>query len=275
MLNRKLPFGYRIRDGQIQIAGDEAETVRMIFERYIAGVSYDRLAGELNGHGVPYAPGKRWNKNMVARILQDERYLGGSAYPQIVTQESFRHARAAKPDVSGTRSCAEIKDIRILARCGLCHGPMRRTRRNYWLCPHCMDSPASIQDDHLIQCVTQLLRRLCEHPDAIAPSPAVPADNEAVQSAQDRFIQELDKPEFDEGAAKSAALALASAQFNALDSSDYETMRLQYILEQTEPHDGLDTNLLHQIVSAILIHPNGSVSLRLKNSQIMERSDSV
>lgn len=273
MVNRKLPFGYRIRDGQVQIAADEAKTVRMIFDRYIAGVSYDRLAGELNGHDVPYAPGKRWNKNMVARILQDERYLGGSTYPQIVTQESFRHARVAKPDVSGTRSCAEIKDIRILARCGLCHGPMRRTRQNYWLCPHCMDSPANVKDDHLILCVDRLLRRLREHPESIAPSPAVPTDNEVVLCAQDRFIQEMNKPGFDEGAAKSAALALASAQFNALDSSDYETMRIQYILGHSDPCDGLDTNLLRQIVSAILIHPNGSVSLQLKNNQIVERSD--
>ena len=275
MANRKLPFGYHIRDGQVQIAEHEAETIWMIFDRYIAGVSYDRLAGELNGRNVPYAPGKRWNKNMVARILQDERYLGGSTYPQIVTPEQFRYAKAAKPDVSGTRSRAEIKDIRILARCGLCHGPLRRTRKNYWLCSHCMDSPASVQDDYLIQCVAQLLRRLCEHPETIAPSPVVPADNEAVQSAQDSFDQEMDKPEFDETAAKSAALALASAQFNALGTEDYETMRLQYILGQTEPHDGLDTELLHQVVSAILILPSGAVSLRLKNSQIMERSNSV
>ena len=247
----------------------------MIFDRYIAGVSYDRLAGELNGHGVPYAPGKRWNKNMVARILQDERYLGGSAYPQIVTPEQFRYAKAAKPDVSGTRSCAEIKDVRILARCGLCHGPLRRTRQNYWLCPHCMDSPASIKDEHLILCVDWLLRRLCEHPDAITPSPAAPADNEAVQSAQDSFDQEMEKAEFDEGAAKSAALTLVSAQFNALGSEDYETMRIQYILERTEPHDGLDTGLLRQVTSAILIHPTGAVSLQLKNKHITERSDSV
>lgn len=275
MANRKLPFGYRIWGGQVQIEEHEAETVRIIFDRYIAGVSYDRLAGELNGHDVPYAPGKRWNKNMVARILQDERYLGGSAYSQIVTPESFRRAKTAKPDVSGTRSCTEIKDIRILARCGLCHGPMRRTRKNYWLCPHCMDSPASIKDDHLILCVDHLLRRLCKHPDAIAPSPAVPADSGIIQSAQDRFIQEMDKPEFNEGAAKSAALALASAQFNALDSSDYETMRIQYILGQSEPCDGLDTSLLRQIVSTVLIHPTGEVSLRLKNNQIVERSDST
>ena len=275
MANRKLPFGYRIRGGQVQIAEDEAKTVRMIYDRYIAGASYDRLVGELNGHDVPYAPGKRWNKNMVARILQDERYLGGSTYPQIVTPEQFRHAKAAKPDVSGTRSCAEIKDIRILARCGLCHGPLRRTRKNYWLCSHCMDSPASVQDDYLIQCVAQLLRRLRERPDAIVSSPAAPADNEVILCAQDSFNQEMDKPEFDEGAAKSAALTLASAQFNALDSSNYETMRIQYILGQSEPCDGLDTNLLRQIASAILIHPNGSVSLQLKNKHITERSDSV
>ena len=274
MVNRKLPFGYHIRDGQVQIAEDEAKTVRMIFERYIAGVSYDKLASELNGRDVPYAPGKHWNKNMVARILQDERYLGSSVYPQIVTQEQFQHARAAKPDVSGTRSRAEIKDIRILARCGLCHSPMRRTRQNYWLCPHCMESPASIQDDHLVQCVDRLLRRLREHPETIAPSPAVPTDNEAVQSAQDRFSQEMDKPEFDEGAAKSAALTLASAQFDTLGSEDYETMRLQYILKQSEPCDGLDTSLLRQVTSAILLHPSGAVSLQLKNNKIMERSDS-
>ena len=73
---------------------------------------------------------------------------------------------------------------------------------------------------------------------------------------------------------KHQALTLASAQFNALDSSDYETMRLQYILEQTEPHDGLNTDLLRQVTSAILIRPSGAVSLQLKNHQIMERSDS-
>lgn len=275
MANRKLPFGYRIRGGQVQIAEHEAETVRMIFDRYIAGVSYDRLAGELNGHDVPYAPGKRWNKNMVARILQDERYLGGSVYPQIITPERFQCARTAKPEVSGTRNRAEIKDIRILAQCGLCHHPMRRTRQNYWLCPHCMDSPAGIQDDYLIQCVTQLLRRLREQPDAITPSPAVPADNEVILCAQGRFIQEMDKPEFDETAAKSAALALASARFNALGSEDYETMCIQYILGQSESSDGLDTSLLRQVVSAILIHPNGSLSLQLKNKQIVERSDST
>ena len=269
MANRKQPFGYQIRDGQIKIKENEAQAVRMIFDCYTAGMSYSRLTDKLNGQSVPYVPGKPWNKNMLARVLQDERYTGGAAYPQIITPESFQYARAAKPDTSGTTDRAEIKDIRILARCGLCHGPMRRERKGRWQCPKCMDSPAGIKDSHLILCVERLLRRLHEKPETVAPSPAAPSNDEAVRRAQDDFAHELDKPEFDESAATAKAIALAAARFNAIGSADYETMRLQYILKNSKPQDGLDTGLLRQITSAILIYPNGVVSLELKNSQII------
>lgn len=275
MAIRKLPFGYRIRNGQIQIAEHEAEVVRVIFDHYTAGMSYGRLTDKLNGQDIPYVPGKLWNKNMVARVLQDERYLGSSAYPQIVTPESFQRAKAAKPDVSGTVDCAEIKDIRILARCGLCNSPMWRERKDRWQCPLCMDSPASIKDSHLILSADQLLRRPREQPDTVTPSPANPADDKAIQCIQDSFTYELDKPEFDESAATAKALSLAAAKFNALGSEDYETMRIRYILANAEQHDGLDIVLLRQITSAILIYPTGAVSLKLKNSQIVERSDSA
>ncbi len=130
MANRMLPFGYCIQNGLIQTAEPEANVVRTIFQRYAEGLSYGRLAEELNGQGIPYASGKRWNKHMVARILRDERYIGGPTYPQIVAPECFRLAKAAKPDVSGTAECGEITEIRKLARCSLCHGPMHRERKN-------------------------------------------------------------------------------------------------------------------------------------------------
>lgn len=275
MANRMLPFGYCIQGGQIQVAKPEAEVVRTIFQRYAEGLSYDRLAEELNGQDVPYAAGKHWNKNMVARILRDARYMGDPTYPQIVVPESFRLARTARPDVSGTAECGEITDIRKLARCGLCHGPMHRERKNYWRCPQCMESPASIKDDHLVQCVNRLLQRLCDQPDADLPSPAAATESGTIQTAQAEFDQELDKPEFNEAAATAKALALATARFDTLGSEDYETMRIRYILANAGQQDGLDVDLLRQIIAAILIHPSGAVSLRLKNSQLIERSDNT
>ena len=78
MANRKLPFGYCLRDGQVREETTEAEMVRLIFRRYGEGTSYGKLADELNATGCPYAPGRPWNKNMVARVLQDGRYIGGA-----------------------------------------------------------------------------------------------------------------------------------------------------------------------------------------------------
>ena len=270
MANRKLPFGYCLRDGQVREEEQEAGMVRLIFRRYAEGASYGKLADELNATGCPYAPGRPWNKNMVARVLQDGRYIGGGTYPQIIPPESFRQAAAAKPDVSGRANHAEIKDIRVLARCARCHGPMRRTRQNYWLCPRCMTAPAKIRDENLILCVGRLLRHLREHPETIAPAPASEGESEAVQAAQKRLDDELERAEFNEAAAKALAIALASARFDALDSGDYETMRLRYLLDSAKPCDDLDTALLRQVAAAVLIHPSGAVSLMLRNGQTLE-----
>jgi len=140
-----------------------------------------------------------------------------------------------------------------------------------------MGSPAHIKDEYLMLCVDRLLRRLRDQPDIADPSPAPDAEyeGETVQQAQASFAAELDKPEFDEDAAQSAALALAAARFDALSSQDYETMRIRYTLDHAERADGLDTALLRQIAAAVLIHPTGAVSLQLKNKQIIERSASV
>lgn len=267
MANRKLPFGYCLRNGQVQEEATEAEMVRLIFRRYGEGASYGTLAEELNGSNVLYAPGRPWNKNMVARILQDGRYLGSAEYPRLLSPELFQQAQSARPDVSGRLERPEIKDIRVLARCAQCGEPMRRMRKNYWYCSNCMDSPSKIKDEALILCVERLLRGLWEHPESISPAPTAEGENEAVQAAQDRLSRELERPEFDEAAAKAQVIALASARFDALGSGDYETMRLRYLLGGAEPGGGLDAALLRQVAAAVLIHPSGAVSLKLKTGR--------
>lgn len=267
MANRKLPFGYCLHNGQVREEATEAEVVRLIFRRYGEGASYGTLADELSALGCAYAPGRPWNKNMVARILQDGRYLGNAEYPPLLPPELFHQAQSVRPNVSGRLERPEIKDIRVLARCAQCGEPMRRMRKNYWYCSNCMASPGKIKDEALILCVAQLLRSLREHPETIAPVPATEGENEAVQTAQDRLAHELECPEFDEAAAKAQAIALASARFSALGAGDYETMRLRHLLDGAEPGGGLDAALLRQVAAAVLIHPSGAVSLKLKNGQ--------
>lgn len=117
-----------------------------------------------------------------------------------------------------------------------------------------------------------MLNQLIAHPDIVEWLDTETSEAEdTIQSAEDAFRETLAVPSFDEAVAKSKALSLASAQFDVLGSEDYETMRIQHLLDRAEPSTELDTTLLRQITSAILISPTGEVSLKLKNKQIVER----
>ena len=269
MAIRTLPFGYCISHGKVCVVEDEAEIVWRAFAGYAEGRSYDDLTRWLNGQSIAYLPGKPWNKNAVARILQDKRYLGSDTYPPIVTSEMFSNR---KPAASGRLNLPQIKDIRILARCGVCGEPVRRERENAWRCPHCMMSAVPIMDQRLIDAVAELLRALCVHPDIVGPPTSTGDENTTVLVAENELAHALEAAEFDEAASSAKALSLAAARFDALGSEDFETMRIQHLLAGTEPSAELDTTLLRQITSAILISPTGEVRLKLKNRQIVERS---
>ena len=60
--NRKRPFGYKMEFGEIVLHPAEAETVRWIYDSYLAGASYNALVDKLRERGIPYdgdKPGTR------------------------------------------------------------------------------------------------------------------------------------------------------------------------------------------------------------------------
>ena len=52
----------------------------------------------LQERGVAYDRGKPWSKNMVARILEDQRYIGTDHYPAILPEERFRSTQERRRD---------------------------------------------------------------------------------------------------------------------------------------------------------------------------------
>ena len=64
--NRRIPFGYCMKNGEMIVENKEAETVRKIFDSYISGKSLLAIARELQIVDVPYNPDEEnmWNKNM-------------------------------------------------------------------------------------------------------------------------------------------------------------------------------------------------------------------
>ena len=119
---RKIPFGYQVQNGRINCHPEEAELVRAIFSRYLLGGSYSQIADEMARQGVRYHQHTaQWNKHMVKRILENERYLGMDGYPQLVTDEEFLAVRLRRGEQNTYAPCpSEIIPIRDKAVCALC-----------------------------------------------------------------------------------------------------------------------------------------------------------
>lgn len=92
--NRNIPFGYCMVNGKYALNAPEADAVREIFADYIGGKSLKTIATEMQ---IPYNMGKAvWNKNMVCRVLENQKYIGENGYPQIITIEDFEQASRIK-----------------------------------------------------------------------------------------------------------------------------------------------------------------------------------
>ena len=112
---RKIPFGYQVQNGRINCQPEEAKFVRSIFSHYLLGSSYSQIADEMARQGVRYHQHTaQWNKHMVKRILENERYLGMDGYPRLVTDEEFLAVRLRRREQNTYAPCpSEIIPISL------------------------------------------------------------------------------------------------------------------------------------------------------------------
>lgn len=71
------PFGYHLNNGMLEIDEAEATVIRLIFDRYLSGISMADIADEITQLGFPTRAGMPyWQYSTVYYILQNERYAG-------------------------------------------------------------------------------------------------------------------------------------------------------------------------------------------------------
>ena len=242
--NRKRPFGYKMELGEIVLHPAEAETVRWIYDSYLAGASYSVLVDKLRERGLPYDADKPWNKNMVARILADRRYTGEAGFPQIIPERQFRMVQVRRRE--RTTPCKKTPAQKELRK--LCGG----------------SQPAWVERQ-----VLGLLNLLIRHPEFIT-CPAI--EDEPMPEAKNlrRELDELlHRPPVDEAQAKNLAFRLAALQLAAIGPEEYETLRLRSMFQGRVPMAELEQELLHESVRRITVS-NGTVTVLLKNNQTLE-----
>ena len=94
MINRKVLYGYQIRNGALEIVPEEQRAVSMVFTLYNAGASYQAISDALNRQSIPYCREvPLWNKHKVKRLLENPRYTGKEGYPILVEADIFQAAQ--------------------------------------------------------------------------------------------------------------------------------------------------------------------------------------
>lgn len=86
----KAPFGYRLVDGGLEIVEAEAEIVRLIFQRYLAGHSMGDIAKEISRYGIPTRDKTPyWQTTTIHYILRNEKYAGDALLQKTYTTRTL------------------------------------------------------------------------------------------------------------------------------------------------------------------------------------------
>lgn len=245
MGNRKLPFGYQMRMGEIIRNEPEAKAVQDIFLQYTLGASLKEIAEQMGKNGPTYDEGKSWNKNMIARILENTKYTGADSYPRLVDIKLFE---AAAEKRQTKRRLPE------------------RTPAQKALKRICSKAPTP----EIEQQVTHLLGKLAEQPERIMQPERT--SKPTYTNTQAELDDVLNTQPLDEDAARSLICKLAQEQYDAIGNGEYETERLRQLFTAFECTAELNAELLQSTVSTVLV-TRQAVRLQLKNGQIIGKED--
>ena len=78
-------MGYRIKDSALVVEPKEASIIKDIYELYLSGKGYGRIAEYLNRKKIPASYGGCWSPSTIRGILTNEIYIGN-----LVLQKMFR-----------------------------------------------------------------------------------------------------------------------------------------------------------------------------------------
>lgn len=243
---RRQPFGYQICGGRISVNSSEAYIVKYIFRAYIGGASFNDIKSSLLNQPVAYDGDKAWNKNMIARILGDRRYVGTDVYPPILPRNEFEAAESIRTSKIQTDTRTEAQ--RLLYKLS--------------------DKRPAVQAE---ADVLGIINALIHDPGLIKEQETAPEVTETFELQQEFDDLLLVQP-IEEVKAKRLIFQIAAAQYSAIDNSEYETARLQRLISKCEPLTELDADLLAKVLDKVIVNKL-STQVILKNGQTISSEE--
>ena len=272
---RYFPFGYRMAGGQIEIVPEESALLQKLFDNYLKGASLIKLAETAQQTGVKFRENtERWNKNMIARMLDDERYWNDNGFPPIVSKEIGSAITALRKQK--TTSQCPIQFIKKKLVCCICGENINRNGKNAprirWDCPKCGWYFGPITDNELKQAVTEKLLAVCRNPQVAEPDQQ-PTNSLSIQAVRltNEINQLLDQREVDTDRLLPLILECAAEKYKtcSIKESDHLTIKIKALFQEHSNDEELNRELFEQTVKQVILQPDGSIKFQLLNGKIV------
>ena len=288
--NRVIPFGYCMKNGEITTDPKEVYAVAAIFSEYLNGRSLLQIAKHMESEKIRYTiDSEHWNKNMVKRIIENEKYLGTDKYPQIIDEDIFRQANEKRVRKATTLNlvCDDLQEIRKVTYCHECGGKLfRKTNgkgREYWNCgnPDCYKFEYRLTDQMIIGAALTVLNSVIANQSLIESDGEVstysPTAN--IIRQQNEINQMSDSIQMDFDRVKPEIFKLAEMKYDCCTYNDspQKTDEIKALLKNHKQLNTIDIGLFKACVSRIWISHFCTIEVELINGvrikNITERNE--
>lgn len=285
MANRYLSFGYIIVNGEICINETEAELVRAIFELYTKGKSYSEISERCMKTGIRYnSDSDKWNKNMVKRIIENDKYIGKNGYPKIIDEKLYNKANKARlsKNVKIEPEKSEFdKFIRLHSECTECHSTLKRQKQghdekawNAYKCTNPVCPAKSVKEQRLYQLITEMANLIIENLD-LANEPTiheVPDDTTADEKSNEIYIKMAGEYDKDDILKNLYELARLKFQSSVKTDMSMVTEKIKTELCKYGNCEKVPLPLMKKIVSKFYVGGENELKIKLINGKTITRS---
>lgn len=276
--NRTIPFGYCMKNGEITTEPKEVYAVVTIFDEYLKGRSLSEIAKLMQSEKIRYnADSDKWNKNMVKRIIENEKYLGTDKYPQIIDDDTFRLANEKRIRKATTLDLIpdDLQEIRKCTYCTECGHKLSRIGGNSkyekWDCrnPDCYKFEYRLTDQMIIGAVLNVLNSAIANPSLLELGGEISTYSPTadVIRQQNEINQMTDSSQIDFDRVKAEIFKLAEMKYDCCTYNDspQKTEELKAMLGNHEQLNTLDIGLFKSCVSKIWISHFCTIEVELIN----------
>lgn len=281
--NRVIPFGYCMKNGEITVDYTESKAVIEIFEEYLNGSSLMQIARLMESEKIRYtADSEHWNKNMIKRIIENEKYLGNDKYPQIISEIFFTQANEKRAQ-KATSVCVipkDLQEIRNHTYCSECGHKLSRIGGNChhekWDCrnPDCYRFEYQLTDQMIIGAVLTVLNTAIANPNLIENNGeiSVYSPTADVIRKQNEISQMTDSAQPDFDRIKSEIFKLAELKYACCtyNGNSQKTAEIKALLENRKQQNTLDIGLFKSCINRVLISHFCTVEIEFINGIVIK-----